>query len=60
MSEEWEYFPCAMGEHTAFVFLDVGVANEAISHRTIALRRKALEHGGDYDGWETPVVKGTE
>ncbi|HTD73422.1 MAG TPA: DUF695 domain-containing protein [Steroidobacteraceae bacterium] len=27
-----------------------------ISHRTIALRRKALEYGGEYDGWETPVV----
>ena len=30
----------------------------SISARTIALRRKALEHGGDYDGWETFVIRG--
>lgn len=29
-----------------------------ITHRTIALRRKASELGGDYDGWETPVLAG--
>jgi hypothetical protein len=28
-----------------------------ISSHTIALRRKALEHGGDYDGWETQVLE---
>ena len=27
-----------------------------ISSHTIALRRKAEEHGGDYDGWETAVL----
>ena len=31
---------------------------EAVSRRTIALRRKAAEFGGKYDGWETPVMKG--
>jgi hypothetical protein len=30
---------------------------ESVSHHTIALRRKAAELGGDYDGWETPVIK---
>jgi hypothetical protein len=30
----------------------------AISRRTIALRRKAQEYGGQCDGWESPVVKG--
>lgn len=29
-----------------------------ITFHTIALRRKASELGGDYDGWETPVCKG--
>jgi hypothetical protein len=33
-------------------------AIDAISRRTIALRRKAQEYGGKYDGWESPVVKG--
>jgi regulator of RNase E activity RraB len=28
-----------------------------ISNHTIALSRKASEHGGDYDGWETEVTK---
>lgn len=28
-----------------------------ISSHTIALRRKAAEYGGDYDGWETPILK---
>ena len=28
-----------------------------ITSHTIALRRKASELGGDYDGWETPVCK---
>lgn len=28
-----------------------------ITAHTIALRRKAAELGGDYDGWETPVCK---
>lgn len=28
----------------------------AITSHTIALRRKASELGGDYDGWETPVM----
>ena len=27
-----------------------------ISSHTIALRRKASEHGGEYDGWEAPVL----
>jgi hypothetical protein len=37
----------------------VGAATiESVSRRTIALRRKAEEHGGKYDGWETPVIKG--
>ncbi len=27
-----------------------------ISSHTITLRRKAAEHGGDYDGWETPIL----
>ena len=31
---------------------------ESVSRRTIALLRKAHEHGGKYDGWETPVIKG--
>jgi hypothetical protein len=31
--------------------------NDITSH-TLALRRKAVEYGGDYDGWETPVIKG--
>lgn len=30
---------------------------QAITSHTIALRRKAAEFGGDYDGWETPVCK---
>ena len=25
MSDHWEYFPCEMGEHTAFVFYDHGI-----------------------------------
>lgn len=25
MSDQWEYFPCAMGDHTAFIFVDVGI-----------------------------------
>jgi hypothetical protein len=29
----------------------------AIGNRTIALNRAAREHGGNYDGWETPVIK---
>jgi hypothetical protein len=28
-----------------------------ITSHSIALRRKASELGGDYDGWETPVCK---
>jgi hypothetical protein len=28
-----------------------------ISNHTVALRRKAAEFGGDYDGWETPILK---
>ena len=28
-----------------------------ISSRTIALRQNAAKHGGDYDGWETFVIK---
>jgi hypothetical protein len=28
-----------------------------ITSHTIALRRKAAELGGNYDGWETPVCK---
>ncbi len=28
-----------------------------ITSHTIALRRKASELGGDYDGWETPICK---
>lgn len=28
-----------------------------ISSHTIALSRKAAEYGGDYDGWETPILK---
>jgi hypothetical protein len=31
-----------------------------ISSHTIALRRKAAEFGAEYDGWETPVLKGRE
>lgn len=27
-----------------------------ISSHTIALRRKAAEYGGEYDGWETPII----
>jgi hypothetical protein len=35
----------------------VGVATiQSVSRHTIALLRKAQEHGGKYDGWETPVV----
>jgi hypothetical protein len=30
-----------------------------ITSHTIALRRKASELGGDYDGWETPICKST-
>jgi hypothetical protein len=30
-----------------------------ITSHTIALRRRASELGGDYDGWETPVCKRT-
>jgi hypothetical protein len=25
MSHDWEFFPCTMGEHRAFIFVDVGV-----------------------------------
>lgn len=25
MSDHWEFFPCAMGDHTAFIFVDVGI-----------------------------------
>lgn len=25
MSDSWEYFPCTMGDHTAFIFVDVGI-----------------------------------
>lgn len=28
-----------------------------ITHYTITLRRKAEELGGEYDGWETPVIR---
>jgi hypothetical protein len=31
---------------------------ESVSRRSITLRRKAREHGGKYDGWETPVLTG--
>lgn len=31
-----------------------------ISSHTIALRRKAAEYGGDYDGWETPILNPEE
>lgn len=31
-----------------------------IGNHTVALRRKAEEFGGEYDGWETPVVKSSE
>jgi hypothetical protein len=35
-----------------------GVAElQELSSHTIALRRKAEEFGGDYDGWETEVMK---
>lgn len=38
----------------------VGPARQrAISNRTIALRRQADELGGEYDGWETSVERGT-
>lgn len=28
MSDHWEYFPCEMGEHTAFVFYDHGIRSK--------------------------------
>lgn len=28
MSDQWEYFPCQMGEHTAFIFFDHGIARQ--------------------------------
>lgn len=42
---------CVRLSHTGTVQLS------AISSHTIALRRKAAELAGDYDGWETPVCK---
>lgn len=42
---------CVKFEHTGTVQL------EEITSHTIALRRKASDLGGDYDGWETPVCK---
>jgi hypothetical protein len=33
------------------------LTNRDVSSHTLALMRKAGEFGGDYDGWETPVLK---
>ena len=30
---------------------------KSITNTTLALRRKAAEYGGEYDGWETSVQK---
>ena len=32
---------------------------EDITHHTIAINRKVREFGGDYDGWETTIERGT-
>lgn len=42
---------CIRLSHTGTLNLD------DITSHTIALRRKASELGGEYDGWEVPVVK---
>lgn len=41
---------CVRLSHTGTIIL------ADITHHTISLRRKASEHGGDYDGWETQVL----
>jgi hypothetical protein len=46
------------GEKFCVRFSHTGTVQLAdITSRTIALRRRASELGGDYDGWETPVCK---
>ncbi|QDT00466.1 hypothetical protein [Adhaeretor mobilis] len=71
MSNEWVMFPCAMGEYQAFISVDVGIADQIeLALTNLAIIRlsckfpneygmptsKAEEFGGEYDGWETPVV----
>ncbi|MBI5686947.1 MAG: DUF695 domain-containing protein [Verrucomicrobia bacterium] len=49
VSDEGKF--CVRFSHTGTVQL------ADITSHTIALRRRASELGGDYDGWETPVCK---
>jgi hypothetical protein len=45
------------GEYCVRLFHHGTVKIGDISSHTIALRRKAAEHGGVYDGWETQVIE---
>jgi hypothetical protein len=31
MSEDWQFFPCAIGDYSAFIFVDVGIKNTIIT-----------------------------
>jgi hypothetical protein len=45
------------GQQRVRFFHDGSCELPDITSRTVVLRRKASELGGDYDGWETPVCK---
>lgn len=43
MSEEWEFFPCTMGDDQAFIFVNVGV-KDIIAHAPKALCKVRLKY----------------
>jgi hypothetical protein len=45
------------GKHCVRLYHNGPATLKAISARTIALRRNAATHGGEYDGWEAPVLR---
>lgn len=45
------------GEYCVRLYHRGTVTLSDITNHTIRLQAKAKEHGGNYDGWETPVIK---
>lgn len=49
MSDDWEFYSCRVDDRPASISFDIhGLSSTLV--------RLAEAHGGEYDGWETPIV----
>lgn len=49
MSDHWEFYPCTMGEHQAFISIDIGISDQLSKHSPAKLLKVLLVYKAPSD-----------